>query len=105
MRDGLCLQGKARQLEPLGSGHVRVLRARGKCLPLAIALSLSSVVRAPAAARAAPARDTVTFYGELTNQATDIPVTGNVDIFVRLFDSSNGGSSLFDECWDIAVQE
>jgi len=52
------------------------------------------------------AQDTITFYGELTNQATDIPVTGNLDVFVRVFSSPNGGSALWDECWeDIAVDQ
>ena len=60
----------------------------------------------PASALGATARDTVTFYGELTNQATDIPVTGNVDIGVRLFDTPSSGAALFNECWeDVAIQE
>src|SRR3990167_8589025 len=53
-------------------------------------------------AQATLAQDTITFYGELTNQATDIPVSGNLDVMVRVYDSSTGGSPLWDECWEDA---
>ena len=53
-------------------------------------------------AQGASAQDTITFYGELTNQATDIPVSGNLDVMVRVYDSSTGGSPLWDECWEDA---
>ena len=65
---------------------------RGVVFPL-LALLLTS---SPNRAIAANAQDTITFYGELTNQATDIPVTGNLDVFVRVFSSPNGGSALWD---------
>ena len=53
-------------------------------------------------AEAAPpitARDTLTFYGELTNQASDAPLTGNVDIAVRMYPVGTGGAMLWSECW------
>ena len=52
-------------------------------------------------AQAAPitARDTLTFYGELTNQSSDAPLTGNVDIAVRLYGQASGGAMQWSECW------
>src|SRR6476661_4494009 len=52
---------------------------------------------------AANARDTITFYGELSSQSSDTPYTGNVDLSVRLYNQGTGGAQLWSECWDSAA--
>ena len=43
--------------------------------------------------------DTLTFYAEFTNQSNDVPITGNLDVAVRLYNNANGGSQVWSECW------
>src|SRR3954451_15594888 len=74
---------------------------------IAIALTLTpSFPLISTAQGATTARDTLTFYGELTNQSSDAPLTGNVDIKVRLYDSADGTTVRWNECWtDTAVAQ
>jgi hypothetical protein len=62
-------------------------------------LSVSLAVPSQTLFAVTTARDTLTFYGELTNQSSDAPLTGNLDIAVRLYDQASGGTMQWSECW------
>ena len=54
---------------------------------------------------AAPS-ETLSFYGELTSQSADAPLTGNMDVALRLYDATSGGALKWQECWSsVNVQQ
>jgi hypothetical protein len=69
----------------------------------ASAAFLCLLLALPANAQIA-ARETLTFYGELTAQSSDQPLTGNVDVAMRFYSAASGGTSVWSECWtDVAM--